>query len=396
MSKNRLLTVFSTFVAVAMLVGACSPAATPIPATEAPAATVAPAATEAPAPTAAPTDTAVPPTPDATGTATAELGTDAHPIKVLFVPSVDANVITTGGETMAAALEKATGLKFKVSVPTSYAATIEEVCASPADTMVFIPALGYAIANQLCGVDVAFKAVRFGFPVYWAQILVPRDSDIKSIADLNGKKWGYTDVASTSGYMVPLVMWTQNKVVPSEAVSTGGHPQSVQALYDGKVDFSTSFYSVPLNPDGKPAWSYQDFLDGKVTEDMYDLPADVIKDCKPSADGKKLDCDGWTVLDARSNVRTQDPDVMQKLKILAVSPAIPNDTLSFGPDFPAETRAKIESALVDFSKTDDWKTSIGSSDFYGWSGIEPAKDEEYDFVRQMVEAVGLKLEDLGK
>jgi phosphonate transport system substrate-binding protein len=153
---------------------------------------------------------------------------------------------------------------------------------------------------------------------------------------------------------------------------------------------------VPLNPDGKPAWSYQDYLDGKVTPDMYDLPDNVIKDCKPSDDGKKLLCDGWQVLDARANVRTQAPDVMQKLKILAVSPAIPNDTLSFGPDFPPDLRTKIEAALVDFSKTDDWKTSIGSSDFYGWSGITPAKDEEYDFVRQMVEAVGLKLEDLGK
>lgn len=394
MSKNRLLTLVSAFAAAAMIISACGPAATPVPATVAPAPTEAP--TTAPTDTAVPpTDTAVPPTPDATGTATAEIGTDAHPIKVLFVPSVDANVITTGGNVMAAALEKATGLKYEVSVPTSYAATIEAVCASPTDTMVFIPALGYAIANQLCGVDVAFKAVRFGFPVYWAQILVARDSDIKSLSDLNGKKWGYTDAASTSGYMVPLVMWAQNKIVPSESVSTGGHPQSVQALYDGKVDYSTSFYSVPLK-DGKPVWSYQDYLDGKVTPDMYDIPDDVVKDCKLSDDKKSLVCDNYTVLDARANVREQDPDVVQKLKILAVSPAIPNDTLSFSPDFPADTRAKIEAALVDFAKTDDWKTSIGSSDFYGWSGIIPAKDEEYDFVRQMVEAVGLKLEDLGK
>ena len=51
-------------------------------------------------------------------------------------------------------------------VPTSYAATIEEMCASPSDTMAFIPGLGYALASQLCGVNVAFKAIRFGFPVY--------------------------------------------------------------------------------------------------------------------------------------------------------------------------------------------------------------------------------------
>ncbi|NJN44208.1 MAG: hypothetical protein HC806_05450, partial [Anaerolineae bacterium] len=43
-----------------------------------------------------------------------------------------------------------------------------------------------------------------------------------------------------------------------------------------------------------------------------------------------------------------------------------------------------------------WDTSIGNQDFYGWTGIEPASDEEYDFVRLMVEAVGLTLEGLGE
>ncbi len=35
------------------------------------------------------------------------------------------------------------------------------------------------------------------------------------------------------------------------------------------------------------------------------------------------------------------PDVVQKVKILALSPAIPNDTLSFSPDFPEDLRAQI-------------------------------------------------------
>ncbi|MGB3217417.1 MAG: BMP family ABC transporter substrate-binding protein, partial [Anaerolineae bacterium] len=49
-----------------------------------------------------------------TAAPTTDIGTEANPIKVYFVPSVDANVIVTGGDIMAAALEKATGLKFKV------------------------------------------------------------------------------------------------------------------------------------------------------------------------------------------------------------------------------------------------------------------------------------------
>jgi phosphonate transport system substrate-binding protein len=152
-----------------------------------------------------------------------KVGTEEQPIKVLFVPSVDAQVIVSGGEAMAQALQDATGLFFEVSVPTSYAATIEEMCASPSDTMGFIPGLGYVLANQLCGVDVAFKAIRFGFPVYWAEFLVARDSEITSLEDLEGLKWGYPDAGSTSGYMVPLAMFQEAGVTPGETVETGGH-----------------------------------------------------------------------------------------------------------------------------------------------------------------------------
>jgi phosphonate transport system substrate-binding protein len=371
--KNRTLNgVVAVLLIMVFALAACKPAATP---TEPPAPTTAP--TKAPEPTKPPEPTA-PPEP--------AIGSPEHPIKVMFVPSVEANIITTGGEIMANALNKATGLTFEVIVPTSYAATIEEMCASPKDTIGFIPGLGYVLANQLCGVDVAFKAVRYGWDVYWAQILVARDSDIKDIKDLDGKKWGYTDPGSTSGYMVPLVMFQEAGIKPSESVETGGHPQAVKAVYNGEVDFATTFYSAPLKPEGEPAW--------KVGDDP-EIPADLIPECKVSEDGKKIMCGDWQVLDARVNIREEAPDVMQKVRILTISPSIPNDTLSFGPDFPADIREKISTALIEFSKTEEWKNSIGSSDFYGWTGINPAKDEEYDFVRQMVELAGLKLEDLG-
>ncbi len=384
--KKSLHLFFAVMAVLVLVLSACAPA-TPAP-TEPPA-TQAPTempATEAPA-TEAPTEA-----PAATEAPASDIGSAEHPIKVLFVPSVDANIITTGGQVMADALNKATGLNFEVTVPTSYAATIEEMCASPSDTMAFIPGLGYAIASQQCGVDVAFKAIRFGYPVYWTEYIVARDSKYQTLADLAGAKWGYGDQGSTSGYMVPTVELAAAGITPGEQVQTGGHNQTVTAVYNAEVDFGTTFYSVPLTPEGKPVFSYDDFLAGKVTPDMYEVPADVIPDCAPSADGKQLLCDGWRILDARANIRTEAPDVVQKVRILAVSQAIPNDTLSFGPEFPADVRAQIEDALVAFSKTEDWANSIGSADFYGWSGIAPATDAEYDLVRKMVEATGYKIE----
>ncbi|HEX2980078.1 MAG TPA: PhnD/SsuA/transferrin family substrate-binding protein [Anaerolineaceae bacterium] len=166
-----------------------------------------------------------------------------------------------------------------------------------------------------------------------------------------------------------------------------GHPQAIKAVYNGEVDFATTFYTPPLPPEGKEPWKEGEYPD---------VPDEVVDTCKVTDDGSNIDCSGYTILDARRNIREEAPDVIQKVRILAVSPAIPNDTMSFGPEFPADLREKIETALVDFAKTDEWETSIGSQDFYGWTGINPATDEEYDFVRKMVEATGLTLEKLGQ
>ncbi len=374
MNKRMSFVLLALIVSVAMILSACGPAAT-----------------EAPAPEPVEEPTAVPPTavPEPTEEPAPEIGSPEHPIKVLFVPSVDAQVIVSGGEIMAQALNEATGLTFEVVVPTSYAATIEEMCASPADTMAFIPGLGYALASQLCGVDVAFKAVRFGYSEYWAQILVPRDSDIDSLEDLDGLTWGYGDPGSTSGYMVPLVMFQEAGIEPVPFETGGSHNGAALALYNGSVDFATTFYSPYLHPEGGVEWSFEN----------PDLPEDVIDTCGPNAEGSRLLCGPngeYRVLDARASIRTEAPDIMQKTRILMISTGIPNDTLSFGPEFPADLRAQIEAALVAFAGTDAWNESIGNQDFYGWTGIEPATDAEYDVVRKMVEASGYTLEGLGQ
>lgn len=318
----------------------------------------------------------------------AELGTEERPIQVLFVPSVDAQIIVSGGEIMDEALTEATGLEFDVSVPTSYAATIEEMCANPTDTIGFIPAFGYVLASQLCQVDVGFKAVRFGWGVYWAQFLVPRDSDIQSLEDLEGLSWAYPDPGSTSGFLFPSVSLDEAGVEAGETVEAGGHPQAALAVYSGEADFATTFFSPPLIEGGE--W--------QVGDDP-EIPDELVESCAPTDEGE-LWCGDYRVLDARASAIEDAPDIVQQVRILDITQEIPNDTLSFGPDFPADLRAEIEQALVDFAaECEDnedctWNESIGNQDFYGWTGIEPATDAEYDELRKVVDTAGIELEDL--
>jgi phosphonate transport system substrate-binding protein len=314
----------------------------------------------------------------------ADIGSEEHPINVLFVPSVDVDFMIESGDIIEQALHDATGLYYKVSVPTSYAATIEEMCASPTDTIGFIPAMGYALANQLCGVEPGLASVRYGWNVYFTQFIALRDSDINSLADLEGKTWGYGDTASTSGYLVPNTILNKLGITPGERVETGGHPQTVNAVYNGEVDFGTTFFSPPLLPEGE--WK---------EGDPPDIPDDLVPECALNDEGK-LWCDGYRVLDARQTIREQAPDVVQKVKIIAISPGIPNDTMSFSPDFPEELKQEIMDAITAFVGTDACQESLCNENFYEWTGVAPIYDESFDTMRDMMEQQGITLENIGQ
>ena len=64
---------------------------------------------------------------------TARIGSFDRPVVFAFTPSQDVARITASGNAMASALATATGLRWKVSIPTSYAAQIEAMCSGQAD-----------------------------------------------------------------------------------------------------------------------------------------------------------------------------------------------------------------------------------------------------------------------
>jgi phosphonate transport system substrate-binding protein len=319
--------------------------------------------------------------------AQAELGTAENPIKVYFVPSSEAQVLVEGGEVLAEALTAATGLTFEVSVPTSYAATIEEMCASPDNSIGFIPAAGYVIANNRCGVEVGGAAVRFGWPVYWAQYVVRRDSDIYTFADLEGRTWAYGDPSSTSGFIVPSVELQNAGITHGDTVETGGHGQTILAVYNGEADFGTTFFSPPLTPGG--AWNYGDL------PEPYDLTVEESYTTVTDSGSTRLFVGDTRILDARSSVAAEVPDVVDQVRILRISAAIPNDTMSFGPGFPAELRQQIFDAIVAYSETEEWALSaLGNSDGYSWSTIAPITDADFDVIRTQMDVLGMTEEDI--
>ena len=252
----------------------------------------------------------------------------------------------------------------------------------------FIPAQAYVLANSLCNVDVELKALRFGYTEYWTEFIVARDSEFETLEDLDGATWAYPDGGSTSGFIVPSGIFASLGIEPAEGFEAGGHSATVRAIYNGEADFGTVFFSPPIDFEGNVIW------DG--TAAGADVPADIVDTCFHDVDGSNdLRCgDNWEVRDARRNIREEAPDVIQNVRILDLSAPIPNDTLSFGPEFDDDLKATIVAAVMAFAANDPEGFST-AFDAYSWNGVAEATDAEFDAIRALLTALGYDLEDLG-
>lgn len=319
------------------------------------------------------------------------IGSPEHPIKVLFVPSVDVDVLISSGEVLADALSEATGLSFEVSVPTSYAATIEEMCASPDDTIGFIPALGYVLANNRCGVTAGAAAVRRGLSWYASQYVVPFDSAAESLEDLAGATWCIPDYGSTSGYLYPQAELLDAGIEVGEIIEAGGHNGAVLGVYNGDCDFSTSFYSPPLLPsDSDRTWTYG--VDDPEAWRAADVAPEIVDGDSLVAGGPGEG--GYQILDARILIAETAPDVYEQTRILALTDQIPNDSISFGPEFPLSMANDIVKALVEFAASDACLESICAEEAYGWTGVEAVGDSFYDPVRVLIDNIGMTEDEI--
>jgi len=90
-----------------------------------------------------------------------------------------------------------------------------------------------------------------GGPTYSAYIVTRADRGFTSIEDLRGKRFGFVDEQSTSGYLYALAWMQQRKLVPkdffSEIVYTGDHEKLIQMVASGKIDggaTSSSAYRI--------------------------------------------------------------------------------------------------------------------------------------------------------
>ena len=106
----------------------------------------------------------------------------------------------------------------------------------------------------------------------------------------------------------------------------------------------------------------------------------------------QIDCNGEFPRDARRNIREENPDVIQKVKIVMLSEPIPNDGMAFGPEFPADLKTQIVDAMLAFAENDP-DTFSTAFDAYSWSGVDVTEDAEFDSIRALLQALDFTIDD---
>lgn len=188
---------------------------------------------------------------------------------------------------------------------------------------------------------------------YYGCVYTRVDSGVSRLSDLNGKRYAFSDETSTSGHIFPRLLLNQHGVTLGRVYYAGGHPNVVQAVWDGKADAGSAYYVPP---------------------------------------GEREERNGTFVGDARtillSRMKPEDRlGFLDEVRIIALTDPIPNDVCVVRRGFPEETWQAFETSLQRFLVTDEGRGAL--FDLVAGIAATPTDDSAFDGFRHALEASGM-------
>lgn len=260
-------------------------------------------------------------------------------LTIQFVPSQNTDTLEAKAKPLEKLLSKELDIPVKVSVSTNYNTIVEAMKSKKVDVG-FLPPTAYTLAHDQKAADVLLQAQRYGVnkdgsnndklvKSYKSQFVVKKDSGIKSLKDMKGKKIALQDVTSTAGYTYPVAELLKEGINPindMKITNVKGHDQAIIALLNGDVDVAVTFQ------------------------------------------------------DARNIVKKDQPNVFKDTEIVELTEDIPNDTISVRSDMDDKFRDKLKKAFKNIAKTKEGHKIV--SEVYSHEGYVDSKDSEFDIVRE--------------
>ncbi len=195
----------------------------------------------------------------------------------------------------------------------------------------------YVDATRGGKIHIIAQSILNGTSTYRGIIVARKDSGLKTIADLQGKRFAFVDPKSASGYVYPRAMLIAKGFDPQtyfkETIFAGDHNKVIAAVLDGRVDAGA----------------------------VYDGALDVAK---------------------TNGVPTDN------LVTLASSDPIPHDAIAVRTGLNEALVKKIQTALVDLDKSEAGRRVIANSK-KKLTGHVIAEDSLFDGVRRTAQTAGM-------
>lgn len=163
----------------------------------------------------------------------------------------------TSNECVRAYVQDLLGVETKLFTPADYDGVVQGLLGGSLD-MAWLGASAYAKAylTDPESLDVVLVKTNLDGSVgYYSIGFARKDSGITSLTDMKGKRFGFGDPNSTSGYLIPSIEIPQATGASmasgdyfGEVVFTGGHEQTIVAVNNGEVDAGVTW------ADGQGNW----------------------------------------------------------------------------------------------------------------------------------------------
>ncbi len=173
-------------------------------------------------------------------------GNQANPEKIIFSFQKQKNPMELKKTSEDVAKELSTTLKKQVDVvvPSSYGTTAQGLISGTVH-VAYMDSLPFILASREADLEIIAVEKRQGKTDYDSLILVRKDSPIKNLNDLKGKRIAFSSQTSTSGFLFPFYRLLKDKNIRassdlnsyfSQIVYAGGYDKALAALAAGQVD----------------------------------------------------------------------------------------------------------------------------------------------------------------
>ena len=185
-------------------------------------------------------------------------------VKLGVIPTEGASETAERFKPLTSHLEKVLGVEVELFTASDYAGIITAMANNHIDFAYFGPKSYTEASEKADAQAVALETGMDGQPGYTGVIITRSDSGIETMDQAKGKSFAFTDPNSTSGFLVPNVLFARDmKVKPEdyfqEVKFSGSHGASILAVKNGSIQVAAT-NNVDLNRmQEKGAASWDDF-----------------------------------------------------------------------------------------------------------------------------------------